>query len=197
MQTNDGTKASLDCPSANLFSCSELRLKSITVQFNFFGECFLYDSTLLLVEHFLIWPLVGAIFRFRCDTEGAVKRNVKLRENFTQLRKQVFKANNSIDDDFAPRWRDRILLFAPPRARGLRSNWTIHGIFFNRARRDCAFRQSQSSGFLTKAHVSEREIPNQGKIIRLFFQERFHFAARLSPTFLRSAMVACEVFRPP
>ena len=81
--------------------CFELRLKSITVEFNFFGECFLYDSPLLLVEHFLIWPPVGAIFRFRCDTEGAIKRNGKLRENFTQLRKQVLKANNSIDDDFA------------------------------------------------------------------------------------------------
>src|SRR6476660_1591313 len=83
--------------------CFELRLKSITVEFNFFGECFLYDSPLLLVEHFLIWPPVGAVFRFRCDTEGATKRNVKLRKNFTQLRKQVFIANNSIDDDFAPR----------------------------------------------------------------------------------------------
>jgi hypothetical protein len=63
--------------------CFELRLKSITVEFNFFGECFLYDSPLLLVEYFLIWPPVGAIFRFRCDTESAIKRNVKLRENFT------------------------------------------------------------------------------------------------------------------
>ena len=47
--------------------CFELRLKLITVQFNFFGECFLYDSPLLVVEHFLIWLPVGAIFRFRCD----------------------------------------------------------------------------------------------------------------------------------
>src|SRR6266480_6009365 len=44
--------------------CFESRLKSITVQFDFFGECFLYDSPLLVVEHFLIWPPVGAIFRF-------------------------------------------------------------------------------------------------------------------------------------
>ena len=101
MQTNDGTKGKPGLTRAQI--CFELRLKSITVEFNFFGECFLYDSPLLLVEHFLIWPPVGAIFRFRCDTEGAIKRNVKLRENFTQLRKQVFKANNSIDDDFAPR----------------------------------------------------------------------------------------------
>ena len=101
MQTNDGTKGKLRLPERK--SVSGLRLKSITVEFNFFGECVLYDSPLLLVEHFLIWPPVGAIFRFRCDTEGAIKRNVKLRENFTQLRKQVFEMNNSIDDDFAPR----------------------------------------------------------------------------------------------
>ena len=73
------------------------------MQFNFFGECFLYDSSLLLVEHFLIRPLVGAIFRFRCDTESAIKRNVELCEYFTQFHQKVFIANNSIDNDFAPR----------------------------------------------------------------------------------------------
>src|SRR5204862_5217299 len=83
--------------------CFELRLKSITVQFNFFGECFLHDSALVVVEHFLVWPAVGAIFRFRCGTERAVKRNIKPRENFTQFQQQVFIANNPIDDDFAPR----------------------------------------------------------------------------------------------
>ena len=71
------------------------------MQLNLFGECFLYDSPLLLAEHILIWPPVCAIFRFRCDTEGAIKRNLKLSENFAQLRKQVFKANNSIHNDFA------------------------------------------------------------------------------------------------
>lgn len=99
MQTNDGMEGKLRLSQRK----SLLRLKSVTVEFNFFGECFLYDSPLLLVKHFPIWPPVGAIFRFRCDTERAVKRNVKLSENFTQLRKQVFKADNSIDDDFASR----------------------------------------------------------------------------------------------
>src|SRR5439155_17128595 len=80
-----------------------LRLKSITVQFYFFGECFLYNSPLLVVEHFLIWPPIGPIFRFRCGTKGPVKRNVELCEYFTQFHRQVFIANNSIDDDFAPR----------------------------------------------------------------------------------------------
>ena len=97
MQTNDGPKGKSGLSQRK----SLLRLKSITVEFNFFGECFLYNSPLLVVEHFLIWPPVGAIFRFRCDTERALKRNVKLSENFTQFRKHVFKADNSIDDDFA------------------------------------------------------------------------------------------------
>ena len=78
------------------------RLESITVHFDLFGECFLYDSPLLVVEDLLIWPPVAAIFRFRGDTEGAVKWNVELREYFSYLRQQVFKADNSIDDDFAP-----------------------------------------------------------------------------------------------
>src|SRR4051794_9408418 len=81
MQTNDGTKGKLGLIWAQI--CFELRLKSITMEFNFFGECFLYDSPLLLIEDFLIWPPVCAIFRFRCDTEGAIKRNVKLSKNIT------------------------------------------------------------------------------------------------------------------
>src|SRR4030095_13364614 len=53
--------------------CFELRLKSITVQFDFFGECFLYDSPLFVVERFLIGPPVAAIFRFGCHNKGPVK----------------------------------------------------------------------------------------------------------------------------
>src|SRR4029077_7891443 len=81
----------------------ELRLKSITVEFNFFGECFLYDSPLLVVKHFPVWLPGGAIFRFRCNAQRALKWNPELRENFIQLRQQVFEADNSIDDDFATR----------------------------------------------------------------------------------------------
>jgi len=96
--------------------CFELRLKSITVQFNFSGECFLYDSPLLVVEHVLIRSPVAAIFRFRRDTKGPVKRNVELCEYFTQFHQQVFIANNLIDDDFAPRTKARRL--RAPRACG-------------------------------------------------------------------------------
>ena len=79
----------------------ELRRKSITVKINFFGERFLYDSPLLVVKHFPVWPAVATIFRFRCNTKGALKWNPELCEDFTQFHQQFFKADNSIDDDFA------------------------------------------------------------------------------------------------
>jgi hypothetical protein len=37
---------------------------------------------------------------------------------------------------------------------------------------------------------------NQPTIFRLFFQERFQFAARLSPTFLGGGMIAGDFLRP-
>ena len=112
MQTNDRQKGKLGSKthSRNLVATGsrkpwlqQLRLEMITVQFNFFSERFLYDSPLLVVEQFLIRPPVGAISRFRCNTEGAVERNVELCEYFTQLQRQVFIANDSVDDDFVPR----------------------------------------------------------------------------------------------
>src|SRR5262245_43606531 len=101
MQTRDGTKGKPGLTGAQI--CFELRLKSITVKFNFFGECFLNDSPSLVVKHFPVWPPVGAIFRLRCNAQGALKWNPELRENFIQLRQQVFEADDSIDDDFASR----------------------------------------------------------------------------------------------
>src|SRR5205814_6645214 len=56
--------------------CVRLLFKSIAVQFDFFGECFLYDSPLFIVENFLVRSPIGAVFRFRCDTKSAVERNV-------------------------------------------------------------------------------------------------------------------------
>ena len=38
--------------------------------------------------------------------------------------------------------------------------------------------------------------PIRDKIFRLFFEKRFQFAARLSPTFLGAGMVASEFLRP-
>jgi hypothetical protein len=38
------------------------------MQFDLFGERFFHGSSLVVAEHFVIWPPVGAIFRFRCDT---------------------------------------------------------------------------------------------------------------------------------
>ena len=43
--------------------------------------------------------------------------------------------------------------------------------------------------------VSAR-VTNEAKIFRLFFEERFQFAARLAPTFLGGGMVAGYFLRP-
>ena len=58
------------------------------------------------------------------------------------------------------------------------------------------FRQSQRGGFVTKAHIDQREISHEAIIFRLFFEERFQFASRLSPTFLGGGMVAGDLLRP-
>jgi hypothetical protein len=57
-------------------------------------------------------------------------------------------------------------------------------------------RQRQRGGFVTKAHIGQREVSNQARIFRLFFEEGFQFAARLSPTFLRGGMIAGDFLRP-
>ena len=58
------------------------------------------------------------------------------------------------------------------------------------------FGQSQRGGFVTETHIGQREISNKAIIFRLFFEERFQFAARLSPTFLGSGMIAGDFLRP-
>ena len=58
------------------------------------------------------------------------------------------------------------------------------------------FRQSQRGGFVAETHIGQREIvQSAARIFRLFFEERFQFAARLSPTFLRGSMVTGDVLR--
>ena len=44
--------------------------------------------------------------------------------------------------------------------------------------------QSQRSGFVAKAHIAQRERANEEIISRLLFEQRFQFAAGLSPTFV-------------
>ncbi len=56
--------------------------------------------------------------------------------------------------------------------------------------------ESERGGFVTKAHIGQREIANEAIIFRLFFEKRFQFAARLSPTFLGGGMVAGDFLRP-
>ncbi len=56
--------------------------------------------------------------------------------------------------------------------------------------------RAECGGFVTEAHIGQREISNEAKIFRLFFEERFQFAARLSPTFLGGGMIAGDFLRP-
>ena len=56
--------------------------------------------------------------------------------------------------------------------------------------------QSECGGLVTKTHIGQREITNELIIFRLFFEERFQFAARLSPTFLGGGMVTGDFLRP-
>ena len=68
--------------------------------------------------------------------------------------------------------------------------------FSSRIRGHGPLRQSQCSGFVAKAHTGQREISNQEIIFRLFFEERFQFAARLPPAFLGGGMVAGRLVAP-
>src|SRR5438445_3159296 len=65
--------------------------------------------------------------------------------------------------------------------------------------RNCGYRlldEREGRSLVTKAHIGQCEIAKKTKIFRLVFEERFQFAARLSPTFLGSGMIAGDVLRP-
>ena len=85
---------------------------------------------------------------------------------------------------------------AATRARTSSANGTADGIFLDRVRGHGLLGQSQCSGFVTKAHVGQREITNEFRILRLFFVQWLQFAARLLPTFLGGGMVAGDFLRP-
>ena len=51
-------------------------------------------------------------------------------------------------------------------------------------------------GFVTEAHIGQREISYEHVIFRLFFEKRFQFAASLSPAFLGSGLVDGDFLRP-
>ena len=56
--------------------------------------------------------------------------------------------------------------------------------------------ECQRGSLVTEARISQREIPNQRIIFRLFFEERFQFAASLPPSFLGGGMIAGNFLRP-
>ena len=71
-----------------------------------------------------------------------------------------------------------------------------HGVFLDRDHGHRPLDQFECGGFVTEAHTGQREIPHEAKIFRLFFEKRFQFAARLSPTFLSGGMIAGDVLCP-
>src|SRR5438094_4859994 len=69
-----------------------LRLKPIAVQFDFFGECFFDDFSLVVIKDFLIRSAIRPVSGFGRDAKSAVKRNFQLREDFAEFRDQVLVA---------------------------------------------------------------------------------------------------------
>ena len=85
---------------------------------------------------------------------------------------------------------------AATRARISIGTGPVNRVLLDRIRGHGPFRQSERGGFVAETHIGQREIANEPKIFRLFFEERFQFAARLSPTFLGGGMVAGDFLRP-
>ena len=85
---------------------------------------------------------------------------------------------------------------AVTRARTSIGDGTSQGVLLDRIRGDGPFRQSQSGGLVTETHTGQREVANEAIIVRLFFEERFQFAARLSPGFLGSGIIAADFLCP-
>ena len=85
---------------------------------------------------------------------------------------------------------------AATRARISIGSGTNTGVFLDWEHGHRLLGQSERGGFVTKAHIGQREIANQEIIFWLFLEKRFQFAARLSPTFLRGGMVAGDFLRP-
>src|SRR5262249_61981720 len=73
---------------------------------------------------------------------------------------------------------------------------TLPRVFVNRHQSYGPFGQSQRGGLVTKARIAQREISDQLKIFRLFFEKRLQFAARLSPTFLGGGMISADFLCP-
>ena len=73
---------------------------------------------------------------------------------------------------------------------------TVHGVFLDRDAGHSPFGQSEGGGFVAEAHFDQREIFKERIIFRLFFEERFQFAARLSPSFLGGGMITGDFLRP-
>src|SRR5882724_244487 len=73
---------------------------------------------------------------------------------------------------------------------------TVERIFLKRARGRGFLGESQCSGLVTESNIGKGHITDELVIIRLFFEKRFQFVARLSPTFLGGGVLAAHFLRP-
>ena len=83
------------------------------------------------------------------------------------------------------RWRDRLLTSAPPPERRTSiATGTIYRVFLYRIHGHRPLRPRPSAaGFVTEPHIRQREISNQSRIFRLFFEKSFQFAVRFCANF--------------
>ena len=95
-----------------------------------------------------------------------------------------------------PRWRGRLSHLCCHPREYLDWSWAIYRIFLERKHVHRLLRKSECRGLITKTHIDQRQISNEGIVIRLFFEERFQFATRLAKTFLGSGMVASDLLCP-
>jgi hypothetical protein len=95
-----------------------------------------------------------------------------------------------------PRWRGQVRPFARLPIENLNSSRAIHRVFFEWHDGHPLLDKSERGGFVTETHIDEREISNEVIIFRLFVEESFQFAARLSPTFLSGDMITGNFLGP-
>ena len=80
--------------------------------------------------------------------------------------------------------------------RGERRDGEEELLFLDRDSGHGPFGESERGGLVIETHIGQREISHNAIIFRLFFEERFQFAARLPPTFLGGGMVPRNFLSP-
>jgi hypothetical protein len=73
---------------------------------------------------------------------------------------------------------------------------TIQRVLPDRCHGHSPLGQGECGGFVAKGDIGQRKIADEAIIFRLFFEERFQFAACLCPTLPGRGMVARDVLGP-